>query len=361
MIVSSIQAMLPQVPPIADLAAAVSDLRKREQAIRRLQERRAGLEGQRKQYARCVTLVQRGSELVNDLGVLGTAVEAERADFAVLAARIHHTIGQSGLDALDEVDVWEQELSGLIMRAQQVKQAAIDRFNAIQDAYRKVLRRLQFSEQQMFARRTFNFADPEGSYDHLALDVQRNIQDLINQLGGDRNLGRLRADLLQIAQTTALPPHQAADIRGEAEGYLKQIQNQDAFLQALRRQAAQVPRIRDMDEMGHGMFAELTESLEQQVQSIVALRYNVQSLKQKLGRLELTAAEKELYAALQELIAKRQVSADEGGYVELADVYKHLSRPTDAKSPPTRSLLELLGDLYDKRRVRIKVGPLREE
>ncbi|HIQ05394.1 MAG TPA: hypothetical protein EYH31_06815 [Anaerolineae bacterium] len=342
---------------IEELREQIEALSRREATATLLKGQQRSLSDRYQQYSRAVMVVQRGSQLLNDLQALGREADEVRGRFDALALSINRAISDKGLDALHEVPAWEQELTQLTQQVSDLKHAASDRFLAVQDAYRRLLRELQFSEQQMFSRRQYNPSDPAGSYQHLALDVQRDVRDFIATLLGERNLAGLRATLLQLTQATAIPADEAADIRAQAEALLKQVNQVDAAVRQLRSLADEMDRIRDLTPEGTGSFADLVAALKEQLDRVLELRREVEMLRHRLGSLRLTPAEQSVYGRLQELVRQQRITPDEQGYVELAELYRYLPRRS---SDGGRSLLETLGDLYDKRRLRIKVGLVQE-
>jgi hypothetical protein len=153
------------------------------------------LERQISQLRAWVDLVRSGSELLNEIHRMGKVGEPFVQRFNELSARIRETISTTAnkLHALPNYVQHKEDLDHLRREAKQAADSLNEEFMDKQNVYRNVLLSNRLARPEDFTPITFNFGNPDESYQQLYREIRRLLGEAIAQIR--KHLTKHRSEL----------------------------------------------------------------------------------------------------------------------------------------------------------------------
>lgn len=180
-------------------------------------------------------LVTHGSILSNEIQRMGKAGERFEQEFTELSARIRETISTTAnkLHALPNYVAHKDYLDQLRRMVKQAGDTLQETFNERQAAYRQILLSKKLVQAESFTQITFNFGNPEESYQQLYRETKRRLHEAVTRMR-DR-LAKHRSELNGLtvpALLDSLPEDERASFANETTQWLGFVDENTAYLNA---------------------------------------------------------------------------------------------------------------------------------
>jgi len=327
------------------LARLAAETRTHEGKASELQRQRDAFANLFGQFADWANLVGEGSQLLQEIQMLGDLVREHRERFQDLSRDINGYLSANKLDALPHAPTYEMRLAELTEAVRRLRADATSRFTTLQERYQQELVNvLGYPRERLWKPLQYNPLAPDDSSSRLLGEVQSTLrashETLSRRIASERESVRLT---IQSSALTALPSD-------ERQTLLAQGSTLDASLGGFGKQLASLADrledltiIGDFPEEGEGRFRQLLLALGRIKDQIGDLHAKVESLSRSLQVLELTGDEA--------LVLKAQPL--ESGVVEASDLRRSAQRLSDD------DFWKALRGLQAKRRVRVVIEPVR--
>lgn len=313
----------------------------------RLREQRKEFDERFEHFAKWVELVDKGSTLRQKMNELGSAVSEMESAFEAITREIRGHISSEKLDALPDAATYELQLQEISETVRRVEAEATKRFNTLQQRYRDALTQtLRYPRDRLWSLEEYNPRVPESSYQKLRNHVREALQRTIDQL---EKVSSQQEDDLRSALTSpafqTLSQDEQSSLEERIQSSTTELEDLKNALQGAKKGIDGGKTIDDFPEGEEkGAFRELLATLRDIHDRIVRLRDTVDQITDRLRSLKLSSEEQQLHEALPK---QRQV--------DLGSVKQAASRLNDMQ------FWRALQGLYDKRRIRIYIEPIRRE
>lgn len=287
-------------------------------------------------------LVQRGSELSDQIQELGDAVREEREKLQKLSQEIMGHLSAHKTSALPDAPTYENRLREIAEAVRVIKVQASDRFANLQERYQELLiRSLQFPRHLLWTPYSYNPTDPDDSYRRLAQDVKNALQNLHTRLDGQ--LKKLQEDVRFVLQSPSLKVAEEKDnIEKTGRSLLIDFQQVSTQLSEIQLRVNDSAVISDFPEEGEGAFHHLIALFQSVLSKVTGdTAKEVQQLRSTLGTFVLEGREEPVLEAL-----------PESGMIEFSELRQKLSLSED-------ELWKAIRGLYSKRRIRLPIEMIR--
>ncbi len=333
--------------PLASLARLAMDLKAQEVRSQTLEARRGEMAARFSDFAKWCGLVERGSELVEEIQTMGDLVQEHRDRFQALVQEINGHLSRNKLSALPDTPTYELRLNEIAEAVRRVRTEATTRFAAIQERYQQALvSGLGHPRDRLWSPHRYNPVAPDDSHRRLVADVQAALRESWNRLAS-----AIRRDQDSVRSTgassllVALPLEQRETLSKDAQELQQLLEGLAADLQRTTQPIADASVIEDSPEAGDGRFHRLVKSLAQVKDTLGRLHVRVEALSRALQALELTDHEDHLLKAIPESSSSMEVA-------QLRQLARNLSE---------EPFWSALRGLHGKRRLRIIVEPVSKE
>lgn len=333
----------------AALCRFAGELHKYRPQVQALRERRDGFQAQFDHYAGWVELVEKGTQLSEQIQQHGDLVQQQDKAFQELSRNIRGHLSANKLDALPDAPTYSMSLNEIAQEVHELKTRASQAFLELQDRYRTVLtQQLGFPPGQLWEPYQYNPVAPRETRERLCDEVRRALEQ--------RMMPRLRQviDAQQEGIRTPLnspflrmlPASEQDDLRNKGRTFNEELARLSQELEAVQVQLQDATLIADFPEDREGAFHHLLDKLSKIRDGVGKLQPEVMALSDKLRNLELTRTEEQVLHSLPESQSELELS-------ELRQ--KVAGRVGD------EDLLAALNGLHAKRRIRVLITPVRHD
>lgn len=285
-------------------------------------------------------LVERGSELSDQIRELGDAVQEERTKFQKLSQDIMGHLSANKTSALPDAPTYENQLREIAEAVRTIKVEANNRFSNLQDRYRQALIvSLKFPSDKLWPPYPYNPANPDDSYRRLIQEVKNALQDLHKRLSA--GLAGLQDEVRRILQDPSLNTmtiEEKDNIEIKGNSLFKELEQLDIQLREIESIFGDMLVLTDFPEEGEGKFHQLLAAFPPILNKFTGdIGREVKQLGATLRTLAPEGDEEIVLAIL-----------PKSGPVELSELRQRVSLSEEA-------LWKALRGLYTKRRIRLPV------
>lgn len=250
------------------------------------------LERQLSQLRAWVDLVRSGSDLLNEIQRMGKVGEPFELRFNELSARIRETISTTSnkLHALPNYVQHKDDLDKLRREAKQAADSLNEAFADKQGIYRNTLLSSRLVRAEDFSSITFNFSNPDESYQQLHRETKRRLVEATGQIR--QRLARHRSDLNSLtvpAMLDTLPEEQRGEFANEVSQWLEFIDQNMAYLNQQEAHIDAPGRVEDVDAFGH-----LTSEVAGVLASLKDIKVQYEQLNSRVQDAKLSHDEERL-------------------------------------------------------------------
>jgi hypothetical protein len=330
---------------LQSLVRLVIELKAHEQQSEDLNGRQDKFTNRFNEFAAWTSMVERGSELSEDIQTLGELVREQREQFHRLSQEINGHLSANKLDALPDAPTYEMRLNEIANAVRRLRNEATERYNTLQERYQRALvDGLGFPRDRLWTPHRYNPVAPEDSYMRLVSDVQSTLRRVCEQLK------RVIRQEQESVRSTLRSPLMSTMLSEERESLVTRGEELEQKLITLNEQLNykgdnldNTEVINDFPQEGEGQFHHLLQQLGQVRDQLSELHPKVELLNSVLQALELTGPEEQLIKACPFENEATEVS-------ELRQIAKRLTED---------DFWAALRGLHAKRRLRITVEPVR--
>lgn len=327
------------------LVRLAAETKSHENKASELQKQRDAFSNLFSEFAGWADLVGDGSQLLQEIQMLGDLVREHRERFQDLSRDINGYLSANKLEALPHAPTYKMRLAEITEAVRRLRADATSRFTSLQERYQQELvNSLGYPRERLWKPLQYNPLAPDDSRSRLFSEVQSTLQTshdmLARRIANERESVRLT---VQSSALAVLPPD-------ERQSLLTQGKDLDATLSGLAKQLTSfndrledVTVVGDFPEEGEGRFRQLLLAIGRVKEQIGDLHTRVESLSRVLQALELTGEET--------LVLKSQPL--ETGAVEASDLRRIAQRLSDD------DFWKALRGLQAKRRIRVVIEPVR--
>ncbi len=285
-------------------------------------------------------LVDRGSELSDQIRELGDAVQEEQAKFQKLSQDIMGHLSANKTGALPDAPTYENQLREIAEAVRIIKIEVNNRFSDLQDRYRQALVvSLKFPSDKLWPPYPYNPANPDDSYLRLTQEVRNALQDLHKRLS--MGLAGLQDEVRRILQDPSLKTMTVEgkdNIEIKGNSLLKEFEQLDTQLREIQSKLNDILIVTDFPEKGEGKFHQLLAAFQSILNKFTG---DVGREVKQLGAMLRTLApegEEEIVLA----------TLPKSGSIELSELRQKVSLSEEA-------LWKALRGLYIKRLIRLPI------
>lgn len=333
----------------AALCRFAEELHKYRPQLQALRERRQDFQTQFEYYAGWVELVEKGTQLSEQIQQHGDLVQQQDKAFQELSRNIRGHLSANKLDALPDSPTYSMNLNELAQEVHELKTQASQAFLELQDRYRSVLtRQLGFPPGHLWEPYQYNPVAPRETRERLWDEVRRALEQRmvprLQQVVDDQQEGirtPLNSPLLRM-----LPASEQEDLSEKGRALSEELQKLSKDLESVHAMLQDSTAISDFPEEHEGAFHHLIDELSKIRNGVSRLQPEVDALSTKLRNLELTRTEEQVLQALPESQAE----------LELSDL-----RQKVAGRVGNEDFLTALDGLHAKRRIRVLIAPVRHD
>jgi hypothetical protein len=330
---------------LPSLIRLATDLKAHERQAEDLKDRRNEFTDRFNEFAAWTNLVERGSELLEDIQTLGELVREQREQFRRLSQEINGHLSANKLDALPDAPTYEMRLNEIAGAVRQLRTEATDRYNTLQERYQRALvDGLGFPRDRLWMPHQYNPVAPDYSYMRLASEVQSKLRGVCEQL--NRVIGKEQESVRSTLRSPlmgTMPSDERESLARRGEELEQQLTALSGQLNSNFEHLDDTEVINDFPQEGEGQFHHLLQQLGQVRDRLGELHPRVESLNSVLQALELTGPEEQLI----------KVCPSENEVAEVSELRQMAKRLTED------DFWAALRGLHAKRRLRITVEPVR--
>ncbi len=254
-------------------------------------------------------LVDIGSSLTNEIQRMGKAGESFEHRFTDLSARIRETISTTAnkLHALPKYVQHKDDLDHLRREVKQASDSLQEAFNERQAAYRQTLLSKGLAKAERFTQITFNFSNPEESYQHLYRETRRLLHEAVARIR--ERLGKHRSELNGLtvpALLDTLPETERPAFASDAGQWLTFVDQTSAYLGA------------QADNIDQNSCVEDAASFEHLTDEIAGVLANLKDIQNQYTQLNSRVQDAKL-TPNEEKLRELTTSQAEGSEIDLID------------------------------------------
>lgn len=299
-------------------------------------------------YQDWMRLVDVGSELANELSLLGNKTVEQAGSFDDLSRNIRGDISSRAnkLEALPNHSTYSASLNTIREQVRLIRRNAEDEFTDLQNRYATALTANGlYSRENIGSAITFNPANPEESYRLLferAKELCRRLCDQLEKKSVEERTGI--QNLLYAEALRSLSEDERNHVQTEGQNLVKEAEQAQIDSAELREVSQREDIIRDFPTQNTGQFTRLTEEIIKVRDTLKDISGRSRLLSQKLKEISLTPQEEALLSKFP--TENAEISVD------IVDWLRH-----SGVSP--EDFWRLIHALYDKRRIRINLSRMR--
>lgn len=295
-------------------------------------------------------LVELGSDLSELLLQMGKRTTNQSAAFEDLSRSIRGEISSKSnrLEALSQHALFSTRLRNLKTDVEDIRKAAEDEFIGLQNRYYQALTTRRFySRERIGSPFKYNVVNPDESYRLLYERVKTLTGDLCEQIA--RKAQEERQSILNLLYSTPfknLPEDERIEIESDAQTLI-------AFADRIHQTAQDAGKAALLDEIlqdfpthDDGDYYRLIETIGDSTEDLKNLSTEWHHIDQRLQLISLSSDEEEFL---------RQLPLPD----DRLDTYVDLVEWLQSSKLSSDAFWQLLQSLYDKRRIRLNVGRVR--
>lgn len=329
------------------LSTQATKLHELRDQVNIVQERRNDFREEFDQFAAWVELVEKGSALRQKMRQLGSAVAEKEPEFDALSHQIQEHISVNKLDALPDAATYELQLQEIAKDVREIEEQATDRFNHLQQRYQDALvQKMGYPRDRLWSPERYNPVAPEHSYRTLRERVSSALQQAIGRL--EQVKRQQEEDIRSMYSSPVfrdLPSGERSTLESEIKNTEQALEALDETIGQIRSSVREDTVLSDFPVDGDGgAFREALTLLADTRDRIIDLQNTVDQVTDRLRSLKLSPEEAQLHEVL-----------SDHDRVDLGSVQQSMSGLDDI------GFWKALRGLYDKRRIRIYVDPIRRE
>lgn len=341
---SALQAESLSYSSLSRLAKEIQDFHPK---LEKLVERREAYQSQFNEYADWVNLVEKGTQLSEQLQQHGELVQEQNEAFQELSRRIRGHVSANKLGALPDAPTYDLDLNEIAQEVHKLKTRASQAFYSLQDRYREALsQELGFPPGELWTPYRYNPVAPQDTRARLREDVRQALVQtmtprLQKSIEAEQEAIRspLNSPLLEM-----LPEKEQKTLRQKGQALDQDLKQLSDKLEVIRNDLRDTTTIADFPEEGEGKFHLLVGELGQIRDGISALHGQISELSKKLRELELTPTE------------ERVLQGFKGQEVDASELRQGLRA-----SVSDNEFWNAIQGLQDKQRIRIHITRIRRD
>jgi hypothetical protein len=291
-------------------------------------------------------LVERGSDLSDQIQELGDAVREERLRFQKLSQDIMGHLSANKTSALPDAPTYENQLREIAETVRIIKAEASNRFANLQERYRQALMiTLKFPGDKLWPPYPYNPTNPDDSYRRLTQEVRDVLQDLHRRLS--TGLAGRRDEVRRIMQDPSLktlPIEEKDHVEIRGNSLLKELAQLEVQLLEIQSKLDDPSTVADFPEEGEGKFHQVLVIFQPVLNKLTG--DVARDVKQLSVIITILAPEGEEEIVLATL--------PKSGPIELSELRQKLSLSEEV-------LWKALRGLYTKRRIRLPLEIIQYE
>lgn len=330
------------------LCRLAEEIRDYHPRIEALKERTMTFQVQFDQHVGWVELVEKGTQLSEQIQQHGELVQEQDKLFQEFSRRIRGHLSANKLDALPDAPTYSLELNDISQQVHELKTKATEAFYQLQDRYRTALiQELGFPTDQLWAPYKYNPVAPQDTRSRLREEVRRALdQNMVPRLRQiiEAELEAVRSPL-NSPLLEMLPVKEQDELRRAGRDLKEQLKKLSSRLENVQETVRDTDAIADFPIEGQGRFQNLVKDLAVIRDSVSGLHSEVSRLSDKLRNLELTPTED---AVLQPLKSEQL-------QIEVSELRQTTAAITDAE------FWKAIQGLQAKRRIRVLISHIRHD
>lgn len=334
---------------IVALARCAKEVERYEQDLSHVKELLDTFEGYYRNITGWTQLVVGGSELFDELQQMMRLADVQMGTFERIAREISGRISSAGnkLDVLPDHAIYGPEMQELREQVRTIRNEAETAFTDLQLRYQDAFTSQGLMRREQLGRPlTYNVSSPEESYHLLYENVQGLARQVVQQIES-----KLR-DYASEAQNTLATPlirtlvlEDRDRVTNEGKAILADAEGGLAQLKEVGESLADLVKIQDFPRADGGAFSRLIRQISEARDLAAALSQRIRGLTDWLSSMSLTDDE-------QKLLERLPLEGSELT-IDLVD-WRTAARVSDDQFWST------FRSLYEKRRVRILIGRVRD-
>ena len=294
------------------------------------------------------TLVEQGSDLLDDLQQMGQMTSVQITAYEQLAREISGKISSASnkLDVLPDHSIYANRLHTLREDTRHIRQAAETSFVELQNRYyQSLLSNNLYKRDQIGHPLTYNLSNPGESYRLLYERVQAYIREVTRQLTDNiQDCQREVQNILVTPLIQTLPTDDREQIGVDGQTIIQEAKKTMAELSRVEQESGDISKIQGFSQDGKGVYVALLQVIVDGRDKAAEIYRRTKQLSEWLIAIKLSPEE--------ELVLERLPIEDLESTIDLVEWRSRVSIPPE-------EFWRLLRSLYEKRYIRLNIGRVR--